>query len=106
FLWKHSTKLKLPSDPDRLYAVIGLLMIGFFVGYVLTHLFRSPDGQLPAWLQDVQAWTALLAGVVLAMLVIVYSVINPSLEFAQKIDVDRVEAVLAGLIGFYFGARS
>src|SRR5437764_4704593 len=106
FLWNHSTQLQLPEDSDRLYALIALLLIGFFVGYVLTHVFRSPDGSLPAWLQDVQAWLALLAMLALAILVIVYGVINQSLETVGPLNVDQVEAGLAGLIGFYFGARS
>ena len=39
-------------------------------------------------------------------LVIVYGVINQSLEAVGPLKVDQVEAGLAALIGFYFGARS
>lgn len=110
FLWKHATDaptskpLKMPENVGQLFAVIGLLMVGFFIGYIITHLFRAPSGEVPAWLQDVQAWLALLAAVALGVLVIIRGVINPTLT--MPINVDNTEAVLAALIGFYFGARS
>ncbi len=105
FLWKNSTQFDMP-DGQKLYTLVALLMGGFFLGYVLTSLFRTSTGHLPAWYQDVQAWLALLAAIGLTVLVLVYGVINPSVEPNQHLDLERIEAGLAALIGFYFGARS
>src|SRR5437899_65506 len=68
FLYKNSTEFEMPNG-QRLYTLIALLMAGFFIGYVLTSLFRTSTGDLPAWYQDVQAWMALLAGIGLFILV-------------------------------------
>src|SRR5262249_30393251 len=62
FLWKNSAQLELVQS-DLLFQLIALLLAGFVVGYLLTGLFRAPGGELPAWLQDVQAWLALLAAI-------------------------------------------
>jgi hypothetical protein len=103
FLWQNSAQLEVVQS-DLLFQLIALLLAGFVVGYLLTGVFRSPDGHLPAWLQDVQAWLALLAAIAMVILVMIYSVINPSLAEQPKIPVDKIEAGLAALIGFYFGA--
>jgi hypothetical protein len=105
FLWKETAKFDVRED-DKLFQLIALLLVGFFAGYVLSGIFRSSSGELPAWLQDVQAWLALLAVVGLGILIVVYAVINPSLAEQQALDVERIEAGLAALVGFYFGARS
>jgi len=105
FLWKSTAKFET-LEGDKLFQLIALLLAGFFVGYLLSAVFRAPGGDLPAWLQDVQAWLALLATVGLGVLIIVYVVINPSLAEQQALPVDRIEAGLAALIGFYFGART
>ena len=47
-----------------------------------------------------------LAIVALVVLVLLYGVINPSLAGEQKLPVEHIETGLAGLIGFYFGART
>ncbi len=106
FLWYHSPKLELPGDTKRLYTLVGLLMGGFLVGYVVTGIFKLPTGQVPAWLQDVQAWLALLAVIGLGVIVMIVTVINPSLSENEPVAVDTIETGLAALIGFYFGARS
>jgi hypothetical protein len=105
YLYKESAEFSMP-DGQRLYFLIALLMAGFFIGYVLTSLFRSSTGDLPAWYQDVQAWLALLAAIGLFILVIVYGVINPSVEADQQLNIDHIEAGLSALVGFYFGART
>jgi hypothetical protein len=42
----------------------------------------------------------------LDVVVIVRLVINRSLPTEQQLDLDATEAILAGIVGFYFGARS
>ena len=37
---------------------------------------------------------------------VVYVIINPSVEVASRLTVDQLEAFLAAIVGFYFGARS
>jgi hypothetical protein len=105
FLWKNTAKFD-PLEGDKLFQLIALLLAGFFVGYLLSGVFRTSSGELPSWLQDVQAWLALLAVIGLVVLVLVYAVINPSLAEEQSLNVERIEAGLAALIGLYFGARS
>ncbi len=104
FLYKNSTQIEMP-DGQKLYLLMGLLLAGLFIGHVLTGAFRSTTGHLPAWYQDVQAWLALLAGAGLLVLVMVYGVINPSVEPEQQVNLEHIEAGLAALIGFYFGSR-
>jgi len=36
----------------------------------------------------------------------VYAIINPSLAEESRLNVDQLEAFLAAVVGFYFGARS
>jgi hypothetical protein len=111
FLWNQSARIDLEQvkelqEDSKLFQGIILLLGGFFVGHVVTIMFRSSSGELPAWLQDVQAWLALLATVALVILVLIYAVINPSITEERRVNVDMLEAILAALIGFYFGARS
>ena len=60
----------------------------------------------PPWFQDVQAWFALLAMVGLGVVVLVYGVINPGVRPEQQVDPTVLEAILAAVVGFYFGARA
>jgi hypothetical protein len=107
YLWHtHATFDVKEMSGERLFQLIALMLAGFFVGNLLTAVFRTPGGYLPAWLQDVQAWLALLAAAGLLILVLVYTVINPGLEPDKQLVVDHIEMGLAGLVGFYFGARS
>jgi hypothetical protein len=107
YLWHSNAKFNTETlSSERLFQLIALMLTGFFVGHLLTAVFRAPGGVIPAWLQDVQAWAALLAALALGVIVLVYTVINPGLEPDKQLVVDHIEMGLAGLIGFYFGARS
>jgi hypothetical protein len=107
YLWHTHAKFDVKEmSSERLFQLIALLLAGFFVGHLLTAVFRAPGGYLPAWLQDVQAWLALLAALALGIIVLVYTVINPGLDPDKQLVVDHIEMGLAGLVGFYFGARS
>ena len=58
------------------------------------------------WLQDVEAWLALLAVLLLTLEVLFQLVINPTLPPDRQINLPHLENVLASIVGFYFGARS
>lgn len=95
------------KETGNIVLVVTVLLSCFVVGYVLTGLVRGAGGGvLPAWFQDVQGWFALLGLLVLAVLVLMRLVINPSVAPENQRDLFPVEIALAGLVGFYFGARS
>jgi hypothetical protein len=105
YLYRTQPAFEYPSTS----AIILLLVLisGFFLGHLMTAAVRMVSGGvLPYWFQDIEAWVALLAVLCMGILFIVLLFINPSLSLEQKIDLPQVEAILAGLVGFYFGARS
>jgi hypothetical protein len=106
YLYHNESQLTLPGKSSAFFLLTTVLLGGFFLGYVLTKVMSGPGGTLPAWFQDIQAWAALLALIGLGIIVIVYTVINPSVSADQRLNVEKIETALAGLIGFYFGARS
>jgi len=106
YLYHTGSAFELPPS-QPFFFLIALLLSGFFVGYLLTAIVAGlSGGQLPAWFQDVQAWFALLGLIGLVILVMVYTIINPSLAEGSRLNVDQLEAFLAAVVGFYFGARS
>jgi hypothetical protein len=107
-IYLYQAKLEFEFPPTGLYVVWMLVLIsGFFLGHVITGMVRfMSGGTLPAWFQDIQAWVALLAMMLLGIIAIVHLVINTSLPMEGQLDMPTVEAVLAGLVGLYFGARS
>jgi hypothetical protein len=87
--------------------MVGVLMAAFMLGYFLTHTVGwLSGGILPAWFQDIQAWFALIALLLMGLVIIVRMVINYSLPLEQQINPEKMEMVLAAFVGFYFGARS
>ena len=58
------------------------------------------------WLQDIEAWLALLAVMLLTLEVMFQLVINPTLPAERQINLPHIENILAAIVGFYFGARS
>jgi hypothetical protein len=105
FLYRMQPKFEYPSTS----AVVLLLVLisGFFLGHLITGAVRAVSGGvLPFWFQDVEAWIALLAVGSMVVLLIILLFINPTLPLGGQIDTHMVEAVLASLVGFYFGARS
>lgn len=106
YLYHNNSAFELPPS-GPFFFLIALLLSGFFVGYVLTAIMTVlGGGRLPAWFQDIQAWFALLGLIGLVILVMVYVIINPSLAEGSRLNVDKLEAFSAAVIGFYFGARS
>lgn len=96
------------ADTGPVVLLVTVLMTCFVVGFVMNSavVSFSTGGVPPAWFQDVQAWFALLALVVLCVLMLMRMVINPSMSGERQVSLDGVEVALAGLVGLYFGARS
>jgi hypothetical protein len=106
YLWTHQLSFDYPPQ-GKFLLLLALLLSAFFLGHILTGLvLRLSGGELPFWFQDIQAWVALLALLALGILLVVQLFINPTLAEPQRLNLQMVEAGLAALVGFYFGARS
>jgi hypothetical protein len=104
YLYRTRPEFQLP-DQSAFLLLLLVLLSGFFLGHVLTAVVRGLSGGiLPPWFQDIQAWVAILAMFALGAILVIQLFINPSLE--QKLDLPWLDATLAGLVGFYFGARA
>jgi hypothetical protein len=105
FLYHTQPRFEYPSTSALILFLV--LLSAFFLGHLLTAAVRGlSGGVLPYWFQDIEAWVALLAMLCMAIILIVVLFINPSLPQDIQIPMPTVEAILAGLVGFYFGARS
>jgi hypothetical protein len=107
FLYLHN-QLEFAEPPRGQQVLLLLLLVtGFFLGYLITGVVRTVSGgTLPFWFQDIQAWVALLALLLLGALALLHVFINPTVDPDKRVDWPTVEAFLAALVGFYFGARS
>jgi hypothetical protein len=106
WMYNHRTANDFAApETAPLLLMIAVLFTAFFIGYVLTGLVSFLwGGSLPFWFQDVQAWFALIALLLLGILILLRLVINPSLEL--PLSLGNIEIALAAFVGFYFGARS
>lgn len=109
--WYHNPRdfaerMRMTTVAEQPYLPL-LLVGGFFLGVIVNKvshwLLAGPTG-LPPWLQDLQAWVALLAMLGLGAEVLIRLVINPSME--RQPDLAPWEGVLAAVVAFYFGVRS
>jgi hypothetical protein len=107
FAWvvmKHPDRLdRLTPHPDQLQNwkyYLGALGIGFILGYATRILpFRH------SWMfQAFQAWTAIIAMAILFLHLIFEVIINFSLDI--PLDAAAWQAVVTGIVAFYFGSRS
>jgi hypothetical protein len=106
YLWRLQPEYETPPQ-GAVPLLLLLLLSGYFLGHFLTRIVqRLAGGTLPYWFQDIQAWFALLALLILGILMLVHLVINPGLTTEYKLDVPVLESALAAIVGFYFGARS
>jgi hypothetical protein len=105
YLYHTQPKFEYPSTSA--FILLLVLVSGFFLGHLLTAFVRMiSGGVLPFWFQDMEAWVALLAVVCMGIIFVIQLFVNPSVSLDQRINLPYVEAVLAALVGFYFGARS
>jgi hypothetical protein len=79
-----------------------LLLGGFFVGSLLHPLIGRDNPSVA--IQDLQAWLALIAIIGLCIAAVVHIIIEASTP--QPVSHSLWESVLAGIVAFYFGARS
>ena len=83
-----------------------VVLVSYFAGMLLSGFVRMVWGEPPpAPYQDMEAWVAILALLGLGIVVLIH-LINRNVASENKISLDVAEAVLSGLIGLYFGARS
>jgi hypothetical protein len=105
YLYRAQPQFEYPSTSALILLLV--LISGFFLGHLMTGTVRLlGGGVLPFWFQDFQAWVALLAILCMGVLLIILMFINPNLSLGQQISPPVLEAILAALVGFYFGARS
>jgi hypothetical protein len=106
YLYHHRPQFQLPTDSGSLFILPFVLLTAFFLGHVATGVMKFVNrGTLPAWFQDVQAWVALVALFLFAIVVVIRVLINPELSLPLQIQIDELELGLAGVVGLYFGGR-
>lgn len=105
YLYYTRPKFELPETASVILLVL-VLVSAYMVGYVITGAMNTVYSVLPPWFLDLQAWVALCALLLLGVILLIRLVINTAVSPDNQIRLDVVEAVLAGLVGLYFGARS
>jgi glucan phosphoethanolaminetransferase (alkaline phosphatase superfamily) len=81
-----------------------LLLGGLFLGLILRMIVGRDNPSY--FVQDLEAWLALIAVIGLVIAGFIHLVINPSLEENNPIGLSGLGGFLAVVIAFYFGARS
>jgi hypothetical protein len=106
--WLYHTDRLFTEAPTVPPALILVMPLGFFTGWLVARVVRTLTGlpQGPYWFQDIEAWVAIVAMVMLLIDGLIHLVINPSIGDEHQIQLRTWEGVLAGLVSFYFGARS
>jgi uncharacterized membrane protein len=108
FLLYNQADFDLP-DKGALWSLLlelVVVLVCYFAGMLVTTLVRMVWGEPPpAPYQDIEAWVAILALLGLGIVVLIH-LINRTIAAENKISLDMAQAVLSGLIGLYFGARS
>lgn len=78
-----------------------IILGGFFLGILFRLIIRRASWYV---IDDLEAWVALLAVLGLFVDAILQLIINPTLE--KPLFVPVWNGILAGIVAFYFGARS
>ena len=103
--WKEvlrQTMDKIVAEPWMPVYVLG----GYFLGLFARMLFGGGTNKQNPTYQDFIAWVSLIAMLGLIGQILVDFVINPSVTTAEIIDTPVMEGIVAGIIAFYFAARS
>jgi hypothetical protein len=106
FMWyRGAYQFDKPLEEPPLLLI--LLLLGcFFLGYLATRLVHWVSGPtLPYIYQDIQAWVAILALMGMGILAL-WHLVSPTLDESNRQTLEPLEAILAAVVGFYFGARS
>ncbi|HEV3080801.1 MAG TPA: hypothetical protein VGY66_13515 [Gemmataceae bacterium] len=107
--WNEVVHIKTPAVGNTALPLV--LLGGFFAGVFFWRIFgrmlSGPYGP-PPWFQDILAWLALLATIGMGAEVIYHGFIKPGLseEIQNQLTGSTFQMILAGITGFYFGARS
>jgi hypothetical protein len=101
FQAQMSETLKKLTEPDYLYLPV-VVMAGFFVG-VIVRTIVGRENPSPA-LQDIEAWFALIAILLMCIDALIKFVIYTSVW--EPPDLPTWESVIAAVVAFYFGERS
>lgn len=91
-----------PTDVREVPVLMFAIMIGFLIGHILR---IGPWSNWPVY-QNFLAWASLIALLLLLADLVLEFVIKPSVQGEFAFDTFPFEAVLSGVIAFYFGARS
>ncbi|HYT87971.1 MAG TPA: hypothetical protein VEL76_04570 [Gemmataceae bacterium] len=75
---------------------------GFFVGVIVRAIIGRHERS--AWAQNMEAWFALIAVLMMSIAALIDLVIKPTLP--QWVDLPTWEGILGGVVSFYFGVRS
>ena len=105
YMYRNHTSFQIP-ETGPVFLDLAILVSSFVMGHFITGLVVGIAGGMPAWFQDIQAWFALIALLILGIIVLIRLVINTNVGYEKQIDPEIVEMILAGFVGFYFGARS
>ncbi len=108
FLFYHHANFELPAQTSfySLLLVLVVTLSGYFAGLLIAGCVRMTWGDPPPGpYLDLEAWVALLAMIGLGVIVLI-QLINNHVSGEHQIQLDTTEAVVSGLIGLYFGARS
>jgi len=89
-----------------LLLVLIVVLMAYFAGMILSAVVRRIWGDPPpAPYQDLEAWVSMLAMLGLVVIVLI-ALINRKVSAEYQIPMDEAQAVVSGLIGLYYGARS
>jgi hypothetical protein len=94
--WEVSLR-SLVNVPELPVVVLGSFFVGALLRMVIGHY-------PPPWFQDLEAWLSLIAVLLMTVATLIHLVIDPSLS--EKLDLPVWEAILSGVVAFYFGERS
>ena len=108
FLYYNHAEFALPAGASLSSLLLALVatLAGYFAGLLISRFVRMIWGDPPpAPYLDMEAWVAMLAMLGLGVIVLLH-LVNRSVSDEYHIQLDTTEAVVSGLIGLYFGARS